>query len=309
MKRAVWVLVVVVFVGCSSLGASHEKFLGNVFRGFLEPRDFRRYWNQVTPENAGKWESVEPARNLMFWGMLDAIYQYAVEHGFPFRMHTLVWGQQQPMWVELLPPEEVRTEIQEWFSAVAERYPRIAFIDVVNEPLHAPPPYKEALGGDGETGWDWVITAFSLARKYFPNSRLHINEYGIIANLDKARQYVELVSLLKEADLIDGIGIQCHAFEMDVVEPRTMREALEILAATGLPLYVTELEITGDDEVQLRRYQEKFPVLWEHPAVAGITLWGYIEGQMWVGNAHLLRANGTERPALTWLMRYVRENR
>jgi endo-1,4-beta-xylanase len=308
MRRAVLFTLALLALGCPSAFGEDEKFLGNVFRGFLEPLNFSQYWNQVTPENAGKWESVEPGQDMMFWGMLDAIYEYALEHGFPFKMHTLVWGKQQPMWVEFLPPEEARQEVEEWFAAVAERYPRIALVDVVNEPLHAPPPYKGALGGDGETGWDWVITAFALARTYFPESKLLLNEYGIISSPENARRYVEIILLLKERGLIDGIGIQCHAFDMDTVTPETMREVLGILAATGLPIYVSELDITGDDETQLRRYQGKFPILWKHPGVAGVTLWGYIQGQMWMGDAYLLRTDGTERPALTWLMGYVRRD-
>lgn len=305
VKRITVALLLLALVGWLAVCNTSEKFLGNIFRSYMEPLNFSWYWDQVTPENAGKWESIEPARDMMFWAMLDAIYAYAQEHGFPFKMHTLVWGQQQPMWVEELPPVEQREEVEEWFAAVAARYPKLDLIDVVNEPLDAPPPYKEALGGDGVTGWDWMITAFELARKYFPRSKLLLNEYGIISSPSKARRYAELIELLKERELIDGIGIQCHAFDMDAVSTATMQEVLDILAATGLPIYVSELDITGDDQTQLRRYQEKFPILWEHPAVAGVTLWGYIQGQMWQANAYLLRSDGSERPALTWLMEYV----
>jgi hypothetical protein len=50
-----------------------------------------------------------------------------------------------------------------------------------------------------------------------------------------------------------------------------------------------------------------FPVFWEHPAVKGITIWGYVRGFHW-RNAQgdwLLYPNGGERPALQWLIRYV----
>jgi len=46
--------------------------------------------------------------------------------------------------------------------------PDLPMIDVVNEPLHAVPPYAAALGGSGATGWDWVIKAFEMARGHFP---------------------------------------------------------------------------------------------------------------------------------------------
>ena len=44
-------------------------------------------------------------------------------NGFPFKMHVLIWGNQQPAWIESLPPAEQLEEIDEWFAAVAARYP------------------------------------------------------------------------------------------------------------------------------------------------------------------------------------------
>lgn len=259
--RKLLIVLVLVTLWVVSFGDTGGKFFGNIFRGFLEPFHFSRYLNQVTPENAGQWESVEPARDTMFWGMPDAIYDYAKGHGFVFKPHTLVWGKQQPMWIEFIPPEEQREEVEEWFAAVAARYPGIDPIDVVNEPLHAPPPYMEALGGSGDTGWDWVVNAFTLARKYFPESVLLLNEYGVVAGSETARRFLELVLVLKERDLIDGMGIQCHAFEMDPISPSSLKGALDFPATAGLPIYVSELDMTGDDELKLRHFREKFPII------------------------------------------------
>ncbi len=58
-------------------------------------------------------------------------------------------------------------EIVEWMDAIKKHYPQLDMIDVVNEavPGHAPAPYKAALGGDGETGYDWIIKAFEMAHE------------------------------------------------------------------------------------------------------------------------------------------------
>ena len=175
----------------------------------------------------------------------------------------------------------------------------------MNEPLHTKIDFKNAIGGDGSTGWDWVVWSFEQARKAFPNSKLLINEYGIIGNPSEADKYVKIINILKSRGLIDGIGIQCHQFNMDTVSVGTMNTVLNKLSATGLPIYVSELDITGDDATQLARYKEKFPVLWENPNVKGVTLWGYIQGQTWINNTHLINTNGTERPALKWLKSYL----
>ena len=41
-----------------------DKWLGSAYSG-SQFRDHELYWNQMTPENAGKWGSVEPARDQM----------------------------------------------------------------------------------------------------------------------------------------------------------------------------------------------------------------------------------------------------
>ncbi|MEC0235717.1 endo-1,4-beta-xylanase [Paenibacillus kribbensis] len=282
-----------------------SKFLGNVIAGSV-PTGYGTYWNQVTPENSTKWGSVEGSRNNMNWSQADTAYNYARSNGFPFKFHTLVWGSQEPGWVSGLSAADQKAEVTQWIKAAGQRYPNAAFVDVVNEPLHAKPSFRNAIGGDGSTGWDWVIWSFQQARQAFPNAKLLINEYGIISDPSLTDQYVNIINQLKSRGLIDGIGIQCHQFNMDTVSVNTMNTVLNKLAATGLPIYVSELDITGDDNTQLARYKEKFPVLWQHPSVKGVTLWGYIQGQTWKANTHLLNSNGTERPALQWLRQYLR---
>src|SRR5690606_40454725 len=50
------------------------------------------------------------------------------------------------------------------------------------------------------------------------------------------------------------------------------------------------------------------PVFWNHPSVVGVTYWGYVVGQTWRNGTGLIQSNGTERPALTWLVDYVKKN-
>jgi endoglucanase len=63
--------------------------------------------------------------------------------------------------------------------------------------------------------------------------------------------------------------------------------------------------VRGDDATQLAIYKEQFPYFWEHPSVKGITLWGYVENEMWRNEAYLLSSEGVERPALQWLRSYI----
>jgi len=298
----------------SQLATGHVKFLGNVHSGGPPAPSFDTYWNQVSPENAGKWGSVEGSRDVYSWSGLDQAYNYALGRGIPYRHHCLVWGQQQPSWITSLDSASQAEEVEEWIRLVGERYPRIDFVDVVNEPLpgHNPAQYRNALGGSGATGWDWVIWTFQKARQYLPHAKLTLNEFNILNDASNTTQLLVIVNLLKDRGLIDAIGIQGHRFELENTPVSTLQSNLDRLGATGVPIYLTEFDLgnigntgTPNDAQQLQLYQRIFPVLWEHPAVKGITLWGYIEGQIWQSTAFLVRSNGGERPALQWLRQYL----
>ena len=296
------------------IAQGQDKFLGAAWSPGLASLNFANYWNQVTPENGGKWGTVEGTRDVMNWAQADESYALAKARGFPFKWHTLVWANQAPGWIAALPPEEQLEEIREWYAAVAERFPDIEQIDVVNEPLHVIPSYAAALGGAGTTGWDWVIKSFEMAREYFPDSELILNDYSITNDGNATTRFIEIINLLKARGLIDAIGDQAHAFSTTEAAPMpNHRNNLDRLAATGLPIYITEFDLDGvfqgvlNHEVQLASYQRVFPVFWEHPAVKGVTIWGYVQGFHWRNQQGdwLLYQNGGERPALQWLIRYV----
>ena len=80
------------------IAAGQAKFLGSAWSA-PQARDFVRYWNKVTPENAGKWGEVEAVRDRMDWTLLDEAQAFAKANGLPFHMHVMVWGNQQPEWI------------------------------------------------------------------------------------------------------------------------------------------------------------------------------------------------------------------
>jgi endo-1,4-beta-xylanase len=288
--------------------ANGPKFLGNITANSV-PSNFTTYWNQVTPENATKWGSVEGTRNQMNWGAADAAYNWAQQNGYPFKFHTFIWGSQFPNWLTNsgLTQAQQRAEIEQWMQLACQRYPNTWGIDVVNEPIKTAMTWKAALGGDGATGWDWVITSFQLARQYCPNAKLLINEYGTENDPPVRATYKNIINLLKARGLIDGIGIQAHYFNIDNMNRSAVTTMLNDYATLALDVYVSELDIiAGNNEAgQLAKYQDVFPGFWEHSAVKGVTLWGYIVGQTWVDGSGIVNSNGTERQAMVWLKSYV----
>ncbi len=287
-----------------------NKFLGNITTYGQIRSDFLKYWNQITGENESKWASIEGTRNRMNWNGTDNIAKFAEQNNILWKFHTLIWGSQYPNWLNSLSQSEQLKEITEWYDEVAARYPNVMMIDVVNEayPSHAPAPYKNALGGDGATGFDWIIKSFQMARDRWPNAILIYNDYNNCEYDNEVNWTVRLIeAMLKAKAPIDAIGCQAH--DAYKIPTATVKRNIDKLAATGLPIFITEYDIgESNDANQKRIMEEQFTMFWNHPKIVGITYWGYIVGRTWRNGTGLMTDNGNERPALTWLVDYVKNN-
>lgn len=247
------------------LSKNPDKFLGNITTGYqmdYGSEKFYQLWNQVTPENETKWASIEgSARGQFNWGGADNAANYAKKYNFPFKFHTLIWGSQYPGWMDRLSTAEQYKAIVEWYDAVKKHYPNLEIIDVVNEAVagHAPAPYKAALGGDGKTGYDWIIRAFELAHERWPDAILVYNDYNTFQW--QKSQFIDLVRTLRDAGApIDAYGCQSHDLT-DMNFDAFKSAMVEIQNALKMPMYSTEYDIgTTDDNLQLQRYKERFPI-------------------------------------------------
>jgi endo-1,4-beta-xylanase len=288
-------------------GGSSKKFVGNITTGGQVRSDFGMYWNQITPENEGKWGSVEGTKDQMNWAGLDRAYNYAKQHNIPFKQHNFVWGSQQPSWIAGLSQSDQRAQVEEWIRLYCARYPDTQLIDVVNEPPpHTTPAYTAALGGAGASGYDWIVQVFKWAHQYCPNSVLIMNDYNNIEYATDNSHNIDIVNRIKAAGApINAIGAQSHgAYSMST---STVQTYLDKLASqTGLPVYISEYDINlADDNQQKTVMQSQMTMFWNDSNVKGITVWGYIEGQTWLTNSGLMTSGGQMRPAMTWLTQFL----
>ena len=263
---------------------------------------FDTYWDQVTPENAGKWGSVQATASSAFnWTALDAIYDYAEKNQLIFKQHTFIWGNQQPSG-----PISAE-DVQKWMTEFCARYPNTRLIDVVNEPPpHSKPAYEADIGGGTDGDWKWIVNAFTWAREACPNATLILNDYNNIEWQGDNSHFIDIVQKVLAAGApIDAIGAQAHDLDHASVSVGTVSKLLAALnSQTGLPVYITEMDIDSDDDArQLALYQQYFPLFTGAGYVKGITLWGWIFGQTWsmAPNSGLIR-DGSPRPAMTYLM-------
>jgi len=300
------------------LSAGKGKYLANIFQR-REALGYSAYWNGVTSENACKWGSIEANRGEYRWEGADLAYTYATTRHMVFRYHAGVWASQYPKWLLTLTKEEARAAVIQYLKAIAERYPLADQIDLLNEQLFRHQKdnqqFRELLGGTGtqETDYEWQIWLFQQGRTIFPNTKLVLNDYGLEGDFKAIKAQLELCKVLRDRGLLDGFGTQAHAFNVDKPGADTLRASLDAMALSGVPIFVTELDMNGgikgklpNDSLQYLSYKKSFPVFWEHPAVAGITLWGYLKGSTWMTGTGLVTPEGVENEAMLWLKNYMR---
>ena len=314
LKKTIFASVAGLFTITTSaqLSTNPDKFLGNITtRGQVEAgggvASYYKLWNQITCENESKWASVEGTRGSFNWGC-DRAFNYAKQHNFTFKFHAFVWGAQYPNWLSSLSIKDRYDAILTWFDAISNKYDHLPMIDVVNEAVgmhqQGNPMMKESLGGDGKTGYDWLIKAFELAYERFPNSILIYNDYNSFQH--DVDNYITLVQTLRDAGApIDAYGNQSH--DVNNISANNLKSVMKKQQdALKMPMFITELDIDiADDNKQKAQYESIFPLMWEADYCAGVTIWGFIHGATWVDNSGIIK-NGKDRPAMTWLRDYMK---
>ncbi len=279
------------------------RFVGNTttrYRATPAGLEFADYWDQMTVENAGQWPAVQPSVSGAFnWSTLDAIYDYTEAHGILFKEQAFVAGFAQPSGVTS------EADVIQWIRSFCERYPNTALIDVVTEPPpHSQPNFVDVMGGGTNGDWQWITNAFLWAREHCPGAVLILSDYNNIEWPTENERFIELVNVvLDHGAPIDAVGAEAHDIDQEGVTPEIVAELLQKLhQSTGLPVYVTEMDIgLLDDQEQLAAYQQYFPLFRDADFVPGITIWGWIDGATWREATGLVR-EGEPRPAMTWLM-------
>ena len=308
------------------------KFVGNITTNGQVRSDFTSLWNQITAENECKWASIQGNRGSYNWSGCDAAYNWAKNNGGHFKFHALVWGSQYPNWLNGLSADETKKAITEWFDAVKKHYPDLEMIDVVNEAIKSGGSYHSgygnnnniipALGGDNGN-YEFVTTAFKMARERWPDAILIYNDYNTVQW--QKNEGIDLINKIKKGGApVDAYGLQAHDMQVSgggnggtggggsCLNINMLKSAIEeIWNKTQMPMFISEYDIaSNDDQDQKNCYSQQISYFMENEHIAGITLWGYIYGSTWTsgGNSGIIR-NGQDRPAMTWLKEYLASNK
>ena len=274
--------------------------------------------SQLTAEWEMKMEYILQGDGAFRFDAPDAIAGFARNNGMRLFGHTLVWYAQDPAAFHPLDgkPGPFADALRNYILAVVSRYRGQAVgWDVVNE----------AVAEDGEglrdSVWsrnlgpvDYMRRAFDDAREADPGAVLLINDYNLESLPKKRATFLRLVeTLLKAGAPVTGLGTQTH-IAADL-KPGAVSEAIRDLASLGLPVHVSELDISlnrgrgllsspADLEAAqnrlAREVAEAFANLSPRQRFA-FTLWGLRGADSWLRGAHKIPARRgiSRRPSTT----------
>ena len=220
-----------------------------------------RQCSQVTAEWEMKMESILKDDGTFDFTRADRIAAFARREDLRLFGHTLVWYAQDPPALKRIDGDKRAFDnaVRNYILAVVGRYRGQAVAwDVVNEAVAEHGEglrdciYSRNLGQE-----DYMLLAFQYAREADPQAVLLINDYNLEVTPAKRATFMRLVErLLKRGAPIGGIGTQSH---IDIhLPPGAGRTAIRELASFGLPIHVSELDVSlRGDRLDLRPREQK----------------------------------------------------
>jgi endo-1,4-beta-xylanase len=220
--------------------------------------------------------------------------------------------------------DELLQRMREHIYTVVGRYKgKVKVWDVVNEAL--------ADGQDTNVlrnslwleiiGPDFIAKAFEYAHEADPDAILRYNDYGL-ENAAKRKKLITLIKSLQAQKVpVHAIGSQAHVNVSLSFE--TMDQALREIAALGLPIHITELDVTSAaggqrgfgadiannaastrgglvsdaDKKLADAYAGIFRAFVKHrDSVKMITFWGVNDAVSWRANGKPLLFDGDDQP-------------
>lgn len=268
-----------------------------------------RTFNMATPENELKWPAWESEWPISNRRKIDVI-NWLRAKGYSIRGHNLLWPDWQWMPSDIEQnrnnPQYIYDRVRNHIAALAGHRDirgKLRDWDVLNEPAHLT-ALRDVFNGWGsyERGEDFYVDVFRWAKAADSTARLYINEYNIInnyANEQPTRNYYKwiIARLISKGAPIEGIGIQGH-ISAPLPSMSEVKAALDEMAVFGLPLAITEYDVTGvSEEVEANFMRDFLTMVFSHPAVESFVMWGFWSGAHWRDNAPLFRADWSLKPS------------
>ncbi|MFP5040887.1 endo-1,4-beta-xylanase [Parasediminibacterium sp. JCM 36343] len=250
-----------------------------------------KYFNKVVFENEMKsknWAKTDHNKTILANNWLR-------QHNIPARGHVMVW----PSWQNSGHLIHYKNDTAALRAAIIKDIVQETDVmkgqftewDVVNEP-YAHDAFLKLLGKDVMVDW------FKAARERTSGVQLFLNDYTMFHGLNVGSEsFYNIIKFLKDKGAeIDAIGEQSHIGGTPPVIDYVL-ERLDHFGSLGLPIQISEFDISSDDDDFKARYiKDFFTAIFSHPSTIGIMQWGFWEPEHWIPASALWDKDWNIRP-------------
>jgi len=278
-----------------------------------------REFNQVTAENAMKFDATQPAQTTFSFTQADSIVSFARANNMAVRGHTLVWYNQVPRWVTTgnFTAQQLSDILQNHIKTEVGHFEGQVYAwDVVNEAFNGDGTLRSEIWYDtpgiGLTGTGYIEQAFRWAREADPKALLFYNDFSAEGVNAKADAIYNMVKDFKTRGVpIDGVGLQMH-WTTATASISSMRANIQRLTDLGVQVQITELDVrlpvdssgnatSANLTTQAQIYGNMVALCLEFPACTAVQTWGFTDKYSWVpgtfpGNGAALEFDATYQP-------------
>ncbi|MEI6877396.1 MAG: endo-1,4-beta-xylanase, partial [Spirochaetota bacterium] len=260
---------------------------------------FPKVFNHSLIPFSGKWMHLEGTEGVRWFEDLDRYVEWCASHGISMEYHFV--SGYAPPWLKQKKPEERAALFLNHARELAQRYgDRIRSWQVVNEKHlleHSPAVFEEL-------------------RRLMPKASLGISDCANFWSDEPSPRREKLLHRgLDEIRWLKSKGIQVDFFGFHGhrpfgvwPDPREMYEILDAFQKEGVRVHVTEFSLpipspilgpsrrgTWTPALQAEFYRWFFTVLFSHPAVDSVNLWG-IGPEVWQKGSGLLDEKYQPKP-------------
>lgn len=203
---------------------------------------FAKRFNAAVFENELKWYATEPEQGKVNYTIADQMLEFIRANQIIARGHNIFWEDPKytPSWVLKLTGSALQSAVSSRIQSLMSKY-RKEFIhwDVSNEMMHFN-FYEQRLGPNA------TLHFFETAHQSDPLATLFMNDFNVVETCSDVNSTVDnyitrLRELKRSGVYMDGIGLEGHFTRPNLP---LMRAILDKLATLGLPIWLTEIDIS-----------------------------------------------------------------
>jgi len=228
------------------IGVSVEPWDLNAYEQLLDT-----HFDVITTENQFKGHVVQQGPDTWYFDGTDQVVNWAVDHGKEARGHALWYhGNHYATFFkdekgQLVDKEEALRRMEKHVKAKVSRYKgKFQYYDVCNEIFDPGSGNLKSYMTEAQIcGQDYIPYLFKWAKEVDPDAVLLYNDNSHLIPAMRKGIVTEIKKWLDDGVPIDAIGLQWH--ESVFSDPDEMRDLFRMLRELGLPVYITEMDMTA----------------------------------------------------------------